>query len=305
MPVYNVELYVEEAIVSILNQSYRNIEFIIIDDCSTDKTWEIVSYYSDIDKRIVSHRFSENRRIADALNFGLQLATGEFIARMDGDDISTVDRIRRLFDYLIENPDISLVGSFMEIINESGQTIGERKLITDYFDLLKIVKFASPVPHIWLCKKSVYDLVGNYRLPGAEDYDFLLRMISKNLMFSNVPDYLYKVRTRDGNTSTSIGYMQFISARLAYKLFLERRMYLQEKTNFKNSDITNTSIARIDVVNKAFHFLRLSLLNIKKRQYIGFFYCLTRSILLSPRIIFYVIYQRISYGFWLSKCINK
>ena len=83
IPVYNVELYVEKAINSILNQTYSNLQIIIIDDCSTDRTYEIVQNISKLDSRVLILRNKINSKIVKTLNYGLEYARGEYIARMD------------------------------------------------------------------------------------------------------------------------------------------------------------------------------------------------------------------------------
>lgn len=301
MPVYNVALFVSEAIESILKQSYVNLELIIVNDGSTDETGYIIDSFSRIDSRIKVYHFNENQKIVNALNFGLSMCKGDFIARMDGDDRCPPDRIKTMYEYLTNHNDISLVGCNMEIINESGQVVGRTKLIEDYDQLLCLLRFASPIPHIWLCKRSVYEIIGQYRLPGAEDYDFLLRMINKNLKFANIPHYLYQVRTRDGNTSTSIGYMQFSNARLAYKLYVERCRFQYEKTELNFSNIMNMSSSKIESVNNAFNFLRISILTLRSKKFFHGLYYLTRAILISPKTMLFVLYQRVGYRILLKK----
>ena len=90
MPVYNVEKYLQEAIESILNQTYSNFEFLIINDGSSDKSGEIINSYND--SRIVYLQNNKNKGLVYTLNYGISLAKGEYIARMDGDDISLPDR---------------------------------------------------------------------------------------------------------------------------------------------------------------------------------------------------------------------
>jgi glycosyltransferase involved in cell wall biosynthesis len=305
MPVYNVDLFVGEAIESVLVQSYKNFELIIVNDGSTDDTGSIIDKYSKLDSRVKVYHFTENQRIVHALNFGLSICKGDFIARMDGDDRSVGDRLEIMYNYLIEHPEISLVGCNMEIINEVGFVVGKSELIQEYSCLLKVLKFASPVPHIWLCKRSVYEVVGNYRLAGAEDYDFLLRMVSKNMKFTNIPDFLYQVRIREGNTSTSIGFIQFSHARLAYKLFVERRKFSTEKTEWNDNDVLDKFSKKNELVSNAFNFLRISLMRLKNKELIVGLYYLTRSIFINPQIILFVLYQRIGFHFLQRKYKNK
>ncbi len=114
MPCYNRQEYVADAIESILNQTYTNFEFIIIDDCSTDNTYEIIKKYAEIDKRIVFLQNEENKGIVYTLNRGFGLARGKYIARMDDDDISLPQRFEKQVKYMEEHKDIIVLGSLIE-----------------------------------------------------------------------------------------------------------------------------------------------------------------------------------------------
>ena len=114
MPVYNCELYVQEAIDSILNQTFIDFELLIIDDCSTDKTVEIINNYAD--KRIKLTTKPHNTGLTNSLNYGLSIAQGQYIARMDGDDVSVLDRFEKQVKFLDTNPDIILCGTWYQLM---------------------------------------------------------------------------------------------------------------------------------------------------------------------------------------------
>ena len=109
MPVYNVERYVGEAIVSILNQTYSKFELIVVDDCSTDRTVEVIKGYAAEDTRVKLF-FNLDKSYINALNYGLDNCSGEYIVRMDGDDIAQKLKIEKQLDYLLNNSDVDLVG---------------------------------------------------------------------------------------------------------------------------------------------------------------------------------------------------
>jgi len=117
MPVYNTEKFVAEAIESILAQTFTDFEIIIIDDCSTDKSWQIIQDFSEKDQRIVTIQNSENQGLARSLNKGLKIAKGQFIARMDADDISMPQRFEIQLDFLKNHPDVGVVGSTVKFIH--------------------------------------------------------------------------------------------------------------------------------------------------------------------------------------------
>jgi len=179
IPVYNVEKFVEKSVLSILNQSYDNLEIIIVDDCSNDETFNIIKKLSRIDQRIKVFRNASNLKIVETLNFAFSVSKGEFIARMDGDDISDLDRIKKQFEYLIYN-DIDLLGTNVILIDENDNFIAEETYLTSHNDINKVKFLFSPIPHFWLAKRKVYEALKGYRIPTVEDYDFVLRAMDFN-----------------------------------------------------------------------------------------------------------------------------
>lgn len=123
MPVYNAAKYVSEAIESILNQTYKDFELIIIDDCSTDNSMQIVSSYKDDRIKIIHNE--RNAGIAQSRNNGLKVAKGEYIALMDDDDISLPQRFEKQMNFLDSNPDFDFVGGRYQIIDKKGEVTSE------------------------------------------------------------------------------------------------------------------------------------------------------------------------------------
>ena len=174
MPVYNCELYIKEAINSILNQTFTDYELIIIDDCSTDSTAEIIKDYSD--SRIIFFEKDTNSGYTNSLNYGLSVAKGEYIARMDGDDISLPTRLEKQFHFLNSNPDIILCGTSYSIIQQRGvfympQTYEEIKINLLLANCLvhPSVMFRKDV---FLQHNLLYDL----QMEPAEDYDLWVKL---------------------------------------------------------------------------------------------------------------------------------
>jgi len=228
MPVFNVEKYVEEALNSILSQTYTNLEVIVIDDGSVDKTADIVQGLALNDPRIRFLKNPSNLKIARSLNRGLSVASGSYIARMDGDDISMPDRIERFLKHLENNPDLELVGCSVVSIDSEGNELGRTKYPGSMAAIEKTLALQSPVAHIWLAKRQLYDRLQGYRdMPGVEDYDFLLRAMSSNSKFENIQDYFgYKVRiARVGNSSAMFGLRQRKMHAYVLKLYQSRVMH--------------------------------------------------------------------------------
>lgn len=231
MPTLNVVQYIEEAVESILNQTWKDLELIIVDDCSQDGTYELVKSKYSNDDRVRIYRNDTNQKICKTLNRAFRESKGSYIARMDGDDISERERIAVLKQYLDEHPDIDLVGSQVVSIDEEGRFLSNKSYLKTNSFINKGNKFGPSLAHIWLARKRVYEELGGYRdIPYAEDYDFLLRGELKGFKYANVDDYLYKVRIRQGNTGSSNGLRQ----RKAKELV--RQLYLKEKADSGSSD---------------------------------------------------------------------
>lgn len=120
MPAYNAALYIEEAVQSILKQTFRNFELLIINDGSTDSTLSLLRSFNDNRIRVISQ---ENKGLIDTLNIGLQEASADIIARMDADDISYPERLQKQFDFLNQHADYVLVGSEADIIDKDGEFV--------------------------------------------------------------------------------------------------------------------------------------------------------------------------------------
>jgi glycosyltransferase involved in cell wall biosynthesis len=123
LPVYNAEKYLEKSISSILQQTYTNLEVIIIDDGSTDGSFEIIESFAKSDCRIISISRS-NKGLVETLNEGISIATGKYIVRMDADDVSYFNRIEEQVDFLRKNLEYVIVGSWADVIDVNGDIVG-------------------------------------------------------------------------------------------------------------------------------------------------------------------------------------
>ncbi|WP_209299734.1 glycosyltransferase family 2 protein [Escherichia coli] len=126
MPVYNSEKYLAEAIQSILNQTHKNFELICINDGSTDKSQEIIEYFSSRDARIVVIN-QPNKGVVSSLNLAISLAKYDYIARMDADDISHPTRLDKQIRYMTSNKDISILGTAYNYVDINGRVLKTRK----------------------------------------------------------------------------------------------------------------------------------------------------------------------------------
>jgi len=194
MPVYNAERFVKEAIKSILDQTYVDFELIIVNDGSTDKSEDIIKTVTDPRIRLISQ---SNAGIIGALNAGLKVAQGTYIARMDADDISEPTRLEKQVTFLRGHPDIALCGTWAKTINDSGEETG----IYDYPPTMHAkIKRAmlryNPFihPSVMFAKQAI-EKVGPYRQghKHAEDYELWTRMVSQ-FKTANIPEQLLRYR---------------------------------------------------------------------------------------------------------------
>lgn len=264
MPAFNVSSWINAAIESIQRQTYNHFELIIVDDCSTDDTFEKASQFSNNDSRIKVFKNKKNLKICKTLNYGLKLAKGEYIARIDADDLAAPQRLEKQLAYL-QNNNIDLVGCQMIAIDENNIEFSYSELPIGCIHINKTRLIRSPIAHIWLCKKSVYDKLNGYRdIPYAEDYDFILRAIDYGFKCDNSPEYLMRIRHRGGNTATTASLAQRKTHNYVVNLAIER-----EKNNNKDtfsSEILATRIKSNNIV-KALHKISSKYLNLAIKEH--------------------------------------
>lgn len=199
MGIYNCAKTLPEAIDSILAQTYTNWELIMCDDASTDNTYEIAKRYADkYPDKIVLIQNEINSRLAYSLNHCLKYATGEYIARMDGDDISAPERLEKQLNYLQRHQDIHLVGTAMQQFDKEYKNIRLVKKPEHIRDKY-ILHSMNPFNHATiLTYKYVFDVLGGYtvaeRTTRCEDYDLWFRFLSKGFLGDNINEPLYHVR---------------------------------------------------------------------------------------------------------------
>jgi len=192
MAVHNAERYVREAVDSILNQTFCDFEFIIIDDASSDGTAMILKAFKDSRIKLISHK--ENRGLTKSLNVGLAEACGVYIARQDADDVSTPARLQKEVDFLNSHSDVALVGTFATFIDAEGhRKIRQKKFPTDDLALKWGLMFNNQFVHtsVMFRRDAVWDALGGYdeSCHRAQDYELWSRM-ARDYAVSNIPESL-------------------------------------------------------------------------------------------------------------------
>jgi glycosyltransferase involved in cell wall biosynthesis len=220
MSVYNGEKYVRAAVESILCQTFRDFEFIIIDDGSTDDSARIIREYASRDSRIVFQSHS-NRGLTESLNTGIASARGLYIARQDDDDLSGPDRLTLQAAVLEQNPSVVVVASAYVNIDEDGTALSVSRPPLSEGELDRRLRRRNVLAHGSLMfRKSAFDAVGGYRpaFRYAQDYDLLLRLQGRG-RFRTLEAALYHLRLRQ----ESLGMAQ--EQRQTYFANLARRCY--------------------------------------------------------------------------------
>lgn len=213
MSVYNGEKYLRDSVESILNQTFKDFEFIIIDDGSTDNTKKIIQSYKD--KRIILIS-RENRGLVASLNEGIEKAQGVYIARQDDDDISLPGRFKTEVDLLEDHEDIVAVGSSIIVIDERGGQIAEHRVLTEDRELRDELLIRSPFAHgSIMFKKTSAQEVGLYQKQfwPAEDYDLWVRIGTQG-KFANINKPLYKYRVNSEGISAQNETKQLVKKQL-------------------------------------------------------------------------------------------
>lgn len=221
-PVYNGEKYIGEAIESILGQTFRDFEYIIINDGSDDRTAEIIASYND--PRILRIDNRTNIRIPASLNKALQLAKGKYVVRNDADDISLPEKLQKQVDFLESDADVCAVGTSNCTIDENGRQLG----VSMCLDGQKSIHFLC-MPTI-MVRKSCFEKLGMFRedFEIAEDYDFYLRFI-EHFRIENIAEPLYKYRIHNSSVTSEKKIITQLYTALAIEMAEERKRFGKDR----------------------------------------------------------------------------
>jgi glycosyltransferase involved in cell wall biosynthesis len=289
VPVYNCEKFLAEAIESILNQSFTDFEFIIVNDGSTDRSHEIIDSYKDT--RITSIKLNQKIGQYPARNIGFSIAIGKYICIMDGDDISLPSRLEVQFQYMEKHQDVGICGSQVNFI-------GNRKMSSlrpQSFDELKVLSlqnnyFIHPSLIIRSSLRKKIKLVYNTKYFFAADYDFLTRAM-QYFQVINLPDVLLNYRWHEGQITSQHFETQQMFAnviklnqlknfkikassdekrlhlRLMNRLPLKNEEHFSELLNWANFLVMKNHTIKYYKTDTLVQFLRSSLKSIRKMQY--------------------------------------
>jgi glycosyltransferase involved in cell wall biosynthesis len=203
MSCYNASRWLHEAIDSVLSQTFEDFEFLIVDDGSSDETWNIIQSFRDKDQRIVPIS-KKNTGLADSLNIGIALAKGSWIARLDADDLCEPTRLEKQLDYVRHNPEVVLLGTGFVEIDEQGRILkrhnyppGHHKLVRNLERLERFFPHSSAFYRVDMARQA-----GGYnlRIRRAEDCRLWLELSSRGCI-ACLPQPLVKIRKHSSQIS--------------------------------------------------------------------------------------------------------
>ena len=203
MPAHNAQKYISGAIESILNQTFKKFELIIVNDCSKDKTLEIIKYFSKKDPRIKIVNNDKRLDIAGSLNKGISKASSNIIVRMDADDISLPNRLELQYKLIESSKNIAAVGANIMLMDSEGKEIGSRRYPHSSKDLKScLFRYSSFAHPVVVFRKDIFDQVGGYdpKFSPTEDLDLWFRL-GRKYKFGSIPETLLKYRLYEKSSS--------------------------------------------------------------------------------------------------------
>jgi glycosyltransferase involved in cell wall biosynthesis len=277
MPTYNAERYLSQAIRSILSQTFTDFEFIVVDDGSADQTPTILKIFQSQDTRFEIHYFEKNSGIAAALNKGLSIAQGKYIARMDADDISLPERFSKQVAFMESHPAVGVLGTGATVIDAADRPHQSLVFPLSHLLLQWSMCFYSPMIHpSVMIRRELLLSAGGY-LPTAahaEDYELWGRL-SAATQFANLPDRLLLLRKSGSNVS-----IRYSAAFLAAGISVSKGMFRSligldvpvtpfeltlQPRRISPTDLRRVSDAMITLLN---HFLNLPGITAQEQHYL-------------------------------------
>ena len=258
IPIHNAEKYLDKAILSIVNQTYKKIEIICIENGSIDNSLSMIKYYSKIYKNLrVIHL--KKASLSNALNKGIIDSKGEYIARMDADDISHPKRIEKQLNFLKKNKSISIVGTNINLIDYKGKFVRKIHYPLKFKDLKKKLEINSYIAHpSVMMRKKIFKILKGYRFQfcPAEDYDLWLRAIH-HFKIENMKDFLLNYREHSNKMGSMMELQTLLGATYARELYFKRIKLKIQKDQIKFNRLVNmTDLLKIGI-NKFYIFAHL------------------------------------------------
>jgi len=229
MPVYNAEKYLDESIRSILNQTFKNFEFIIINDGSKDNSLKLIKKYQKEDKRIILLNNKKNLGIAKTRTKGIKIAKGEYIATFDADDVSLPKRFEIEVNYLKNHPDIFLIGGSAILIDDNGNKMGVFRKFNDPIRIKRKLLKSNPIINSSTMFRNIGNLYYREKFDGADEYDLFLRLLSEGKKITNLEYFLVKYRMNPTSISFRKRAKQEFFSKKIQEFYFQREKYGRDK----------------------------------------------------------------------------
>lgn len=234
LPVYNCAAYVSDTIYSILNQTIQDFEILVIDDCSTDNTVDIIQNFED--KRIFILLKKQNMGLIDSLNIGFKQAKGKYIARMDGDDINHLQRFEKQLNILQNNSGIKVCGCWLQEFGDRDKII-KHKEFHDQIVASLLVSCSMSLGSVMMCKEWSSSFKFDSTKKHVEDYDLWSRVSWEGKLY-NIQEVLYFYRRHNSQVSRL-----FLS--LQREGDIKIKLFLFKKIKFDRNKYTDCFIEKM------------------------------------------------------------
>ena len=305
MPAYNAAAFLAQAIESVLAQTWRDFELIIVNDGSTDDTREIAEKYAARDARVKVHTHA-NAGTASALNRGIELAQGEWVFLMHADDRMRPNRLERQLAFIAEHPELSVTSSLVRHVDSKNRVIGkDNSRLTTYEAIDKLVAANELIgfnhPATALRKSSVL-AVGGYRQAfwPAEDIDLWNRLVEKGYKVLVQPEFLLDYRMHGNSASISRARLTRTKVRWLKDCMLRRRSGREEQDwdSFLAELHAAPFLVRLNRSRKDFAkiFYKSAVAHYAQREYAGIFTALLAAIALQPVVTLYHVCTKSAVG---------
>lgn len=209
IPNYNSEFYIEKAIRSVLEQSLKDFELLVIDDCSTDSSLEIIQKIAESHSNIKLIALPQNAGVARARNVGLENAKGKYIVFMDSDDLMMGDRLKDTVEIFEEDQEINMVFGSYIAIDEAGEFLNRELFFPDYLNNDNILLHELKRNYLWTGLGAIRrEIAEKYRfdetLPSSEDYDYFLKLVYDGYQYYFHPKPIIQYRIHNNNSSAKM-----------------------------------------------------------------------------------------------------
>lgn len=223
LPVYNAETFLQETLHSILEQTYDNFEVIAIDDGSKDKSLSILRRYEKIDHRIKVYT-RENRGLVATLNQAIELSKGDFLARLDADDLCVPRRLEWQIAAMQSNPQAAICCGFFEMVSEDGEFLHKQLVPTHSEDLVRLMYTRNPIAHasVMLRKELLPTQLYNPDVGPTEDFEFWTRLATRHEVVCT-PHIIMRYRINTNGIMHTIGHRQWKYMAKHYDYFWQEK----------------------------------------------------------------------------------